>query len=101
MTANKIWTRAEIENLINNNDVAVGRAIVALYERQTADEQASETTNHHNNIGFCGWAAKNGSYYARWVMSGRTLTGKHLVKARKIALHHAGQVTEIANNRNG
>jgi hypothetical protein len=93
----KTWTRTEIEALINTNDRAVERAMVAIWERQTRDEQATETTRHHNGIGFSGWTAKSGTYFANWVRSGRSLSGKHLAKARKIALHHAGQLTRIAN----
>ena len=95
--AQKTWTRTEIEALINTNDRAVERAMVAIWERQTRDEQATETTRHHNGIGFSGWTAKSGTYFANWVRSGRSLTGRHLAKARKIALHHAGQLTRIAN----
>ena len=95
--AQKTWTRTEIETLINTNDRAVERAMVAIWERQTRDEQAVETTRHHNGIGFSGWTAKSGTYFANWVQSGRTLSGKHLVKARKIALYHAGQLTDFAN----
>lgn len=93
----KTWTRTEIEEMINAHDGAVERAMVAIWERQTADEQTSQTTNHSNGRGFCGWAARSGTYYAEWVRSKRHLTGKHLVKARKIALHHAGQLTDFAN----
>lgn len=93
----KTWTRTEIEEMINTHDGAVERAMVAIWERQTADEQTSQTTNHSNGRGFCGWAARSGTYYAEWVRSKRHLTGKHLVKARKIALYHAGQLTDFAN----
>lgn len=94
---NRVWTREEIENLLTSSDRAVEKGILALFNQQTADEQASETTNHHNNRGFCGWAARKGSYYAKWVQSGRNLTGHHLENARKITLRHAGQLTKIAN----
>ena len=93
----KTWTRTEIEEMINAHDGAVERAMVAIWERQTADEQTSQTTNHSNGRGFCGWAARSGTYYAEWVRSRRHLTGKHLAKARKIALYHAGQLTDFAN----
>ena len=93
----KTWTRTEIEAMLNGQDAAVERAMVAIWERQTRDEQASETTNHNNGCGFAAWTARSGSYFARWVLSGRHLTGKHLVKARKIALYHAGQLTDFAN----
>ena len=93
--AKKVWTREEIEAMVRTNDRAVERAMVAIWERQTADEQASQTTNHNNGRGFCGWAARSGTYYAGWVRSGRRLTGKHLDKARKIALHHAGPLSSV------
>ena len=95
--AQKTWTRTEIETLINTNDRAVERAMVAIWERQTADEQETQDTRHHNGRGFAAWSARSGTYFAEWVRSGRHLTGKHLVKARKIALHHAGQLTDFAN----
>lgn len=91
------WTREAIETLINTNPLAVERAMVAIWKRQTADERVSDTTRHSNGIGFSGWTARSGSYYAKWVEGGRHLTGKHLDKARRIALHHAGQLTRIAN----
>ena len=93
----KVWTRGEIEELLRSNPRAVERAMMAVWERQTADEQNTDTTKHHNGIGFSGWTARFGSYYAKWCRSGRRLTGKHLERARKIALHHAGQLTRIAN----
>jgi len=93
----KIWTREEIETMIQNQDAAVERAMVAIWERQTADEQETQGTRHHNGRGFAAWSARSGTYYANWVRSGRHLTGKHLAKARKIALHHAGQLTDFAN----
>ena len=93
----KIWTREDIVSLLNTSDRAVERGVVAIWQRQTADEQSTDTTRHSNGIGFSGWSAHSGSYYAKWVESGRRLTGKHLDKARKIALHHAAQLTRIAN----
>ena len=93
----KIWTRDEIETMVRNQDAAVERAMVAIWERQTADEKETQGTRHHNGRGFAAWSARSGTYYAGWVRSGRRLTGKHLAKARKIALYHAGQLTDFAN----
>jgi hypothetical protein len=95
----KTWTREDIATLLTTNDRAVERAMVAIWERQTQDEQSTETTRHSNGVGFSGWTARSGTYYARWVQGGRGLTGKHLDKARRIALHHAGQLTAIANGK--
>ena len=52
--AKKVWTRGEIEDMLRTQNGAVERAMVAIWERQTADEQASQTTNHDNGRGFCG-----------------------------------------------
>ena len=93
----KTWTRSEIETLLNRNNRAVERAMVAIWKRQTRDEQRTDSTQHQNGVGFSGWTARSGSYFANWVLGGGRLTGIHLKRARKIALHHAGQLTDIAN----
>jgi len=100
-TPAKVWTRAEIESLICRNDRAVERAMVSIWEHQTASEQASSVVNKNNGMGFAAWGARSGTYYAEWVISGRHLSGKHLVKARKMAMYHAGQLTAIANGALG
>jgi hypothetical protein len=94
---NARYTKESIRNLLSNNDRAVERAMVAIFNYQTADEQSTQHTRHNNNVGFTSWAAKKGSYYAKWVLNGRHLTRHHLDNARKIANHHAGQLAKIAN----
>lgn len=89
-------TESEIVSLLNTNPKAVERAMVVIYDRQTADEKADSTTRHSNNRGFSACTDKRGSYYARWVLSGRSLTGHHLIKARKIAIFHRKQLLEAA-----
>jgi hypothetical protein len=91
------WTKDKIQNLLDNNDRAVERAIVAIYDRQTRDEKATSDTKHDNTVGFTAAHASKGSYYARWVLSGRKLTGHHLGNARRIAKHYHRQLCEIAN----
>jgi hypothetical protein len=92
-----IWTKERIADLLRTNDRAVERAIVAIYNRQTVDEKSSQTTKHDNKRGFRANHASKGSYYARWVLSGRALSGHHLVNARNIAMHYRKQLLEIAN----
>ena len=93
------YTRADIDRILNSNPRAVGRAMIVLFERQTADEQQRSSTRHQNGRGFNAYSARSGSYYARWVQSGRQLTGRHLVKARLIALRHSRQLVEEANDK--
>lgn len=95
----KVWTRDEINTLLTSNPKAVERAILRLYELQTQEEKASDSTRANNNQGFSSYAAHRGSYYAKWVQSGRSLSGHHLEKARAIAIRHSRQLVEIANRR--
>ena len=97
--AKKVWIRGEIEDMLRSNDRAVERAMVAIWERQTMDEKVTQDVKHSNNRGFSHWSARSGTYFAEWVRKGGRLTGKHLDKARKIALHHAGQLTDFANGK--
>lgn len=92
-----MWNKAKVETLLRDNDRADEHAIVAIYDRQTQDEKASSNTKHNNARGFHANHASRGSYYARWVLGGRRLTGHHLDSARKIALHYRKQLAEIAN----
>lgn len=92
-----MWTKERIINLLNTNDIAVERAIVAIYNRQTLDEKNVRATRHDNSMGFRANHAYRGSYYAEWIRSGRHLTGDHIRKARKIVLHYHRQLLEIAN----
>ncbi|MCI0525954.1 MAG: hypothetical protein L0Y56_00675 [Nitrospira sp.] len=75
---------------------AVERAIIAIYSRQTQEEQVSESTLRLNGIGFSGADARLGSYYARWIQNGKRLSGKHLERARKMTLKYRKQLLEIA-----
>jgi hypothetical protein len=93
----KVWTRPEIEKMLNENPAAVERGILVLWRHQTSDEQNTQQTRHTNGRGFASWAANKGTYYANWINSGRRLTGHHLDYARKIALYHVGQIVEVAN----
>lgn len=105
--------------------IAVTTALVRLYQRQTADEQASGTTSHHNGMGFSAFDAGNGTYMARYALGSTTrnpnggidptqwdtellklesgqatpirlIDGRFLPKARKLVLRYVGQLAEIA-----
>lgn len=93
------WTKASIIHLLRTKDEAVDHAMVALYHRQTYDEKQETTTKHTNHMGFSAAHASLGSYYARWVLRKNLLTGRHLEKAREMAIYYAGQLAEIANSK--
>lgn len=94
-----MWTKEAIERLLKENDRAVERGLVAIYHRQTSEEQNSKTTIHRNGMGFSGAHASYGSYLAKWILSGKHLNGNHLVKGRSLILHYTGQLLEVANQR--
>lgn len=96
---NPIWTKDKIRLLLQSDNRAVERAIVAIYHRQTFDEQATKETKHHNNMGFSSAHSRLGTYYAEWVLKGNHLTGNHLEKARKIALRYTDQLLKVAKEK--
>ncbi len=97
-TKGGLWNKAKIRSLLETSDKAVCRAMEVLYDRQTQDEQQASDTRHSNRMGFrAGGHAISGSYFGRWVKSGRKLTGHHLEKAREIALHYTQQLADVAN----
>lgn len=92
-------TKQSIQELLCRSDKAVERAMVVLHEYQTADERQEGQTRWNNGVGFMTMHARRGTYYAKWVLSGKHLSGLHLVKAREIALKQAQQLANIANKK--
>lgn len=90
---------AYISLLLFRNDRAVERAIVAIYKRQTEDEKFAGETKHSNGVGFSGSDAKLGTYWANWILSGKTLSGNHLLKARRMSLKYIRQLSEIVTEK--
>ena len=91
------WTKESIQNLIDTNDRAVEKAIVRIYNLQTAAEKATGETSEHNGVGFSGAHSRSGSYFATWILRGRRLNGKHLIKARKMIRKYWKQLLVTAN----
>jgi hypothetical protein len=76
--ANAIVTRESLQELLDNSNEKkraqiVGRALVILFKNQTRDEQAMNTTNKENGIGFTGADAKSGSITGKYFMKHGTL----------------------------
>jgi len=97
--SNRRWTRTQIVAILKTRDDAVDRAMLRIWQLQTKDEQKTDATKHRNNVGFNATDAKKGSYYARWVKSGRKLSGHYLDHARRMAIKYSRQLTDIANGK--
>lgn len=82
--------------LLMTNDIAVERAIVAIYNRQTEMEKEAKETIKCNGVGFTASDAKFGSYMAKWILSGKKLSGVYLEKGRKMSIKYCDQLLQIA-----
>lgn len=103
-----MWTKDRMLALLANNDLAVERALVVLYDRQTHDEKQVSRTRHNNKIGFRKNHDSTGSRLACYILKGwKQLNGKKLLhlnqvnlgKAREIVLHYHRQLCEVANEK--
>lgn len=92
-------TRNIISDKLQTDDRWLYRGIVAIYERQTADEQQSETTEEHNAMGFNGTDAKFGTSLAKQILAGRSLSIKQAQAARKMMRKYAGQLVKCAKEK--
>lgn len=94
----KVWTKEDIQELLRVNDKAVARAITALYERQTAAEQADGETSVANGVGFNKIDAPFLTSIAKALprYNGH-MTERQLKVARKMLPKYWRQLVEIAN----
>jgi len=74
----------------------LANALVALYHRQTADEQAAGDTRHNNGVGFTGHDAPVLTSIAQWYMDKGFVTPKQGELIRKKIKKYAGQLARIA-----
>jgi len=83
-----------VKNQLSINPAWAEKALVRLYELQTADEQDSDTAAVRNGQGFNGRDAAFGSSLARWIQSGKSLSQKQLGFAFKMLPKYAGQIIQ-------
>ena len=102
-----MYSKESIAALLVNNDKAVYRALIVLFERQTADERDAGETNHLNGMGFNGRDAGFGTSLAKQVLKwqdGLTnyptpLSMAQMSAARKLLRKYAGQLAKVANEK--
>lgn len=99
--ANKL----RMHEALDKSAVFVERALLALYERQTADEQQIGATSHHNAVGFGGADAEFLSSVAERVIvsrnqyrrvEGNCLSLKQRLAVAKCLKKYWRQLAEIA-----
>ena len=104
----QVVTRDSLRTMLENPnrkyvEAVVGRALVALLKRQTADEQAAADTRVWNSIGFSGADAHSGTLTAKMYIGKGHLLDWQLNKWLKPAKNgyprlckYAKQLNEIA-----
>ena len=99
----KAWVKNYLEKQpLNRRIELVGRALSAIYARQTELERAALVTNVNNSSGFTAYDAEYGSVCAKYFNSVGTLQNRHYYYWTKdikgfprIARYHR-QLNEIA-----
>ncbi len=101
------WTQEDVKALLTTSDRAVKRALVVIWENQTAMEQASNETRENNGIGFNGVDAfilsqfveqmqKKGTEQGLdWKMGAAWLSPKQMIIARKKVMKYSGQIHRL------
>ena len=101
----KIITAAVLVEMIRTRGAmsVIGRATLALYKRQTSEEQNELYTKNQNGVGFSAFDAKVGSLTAVYFRDNGTLLPWHIAYWSKVApngypkiCRYAKQLNEIA-----
>ena len=97
------WNKENIKVLLETNAKFLERAIVKVYEKQTQDEQQTQSTNHNNNVGFNSSDSFILSSFAQQIIKSTYPEGNRLsLKQKEIALpkmlKYSNQIAKISNN---
>ena len=93
------YTKDFIRSALASNDTWLMRGLVAIYNRQTEDEQSVGVTSHDNGIGFNGVDAFILTSIAQQFVRNGSVSPKQKDIVRKKMLKYAGQLTLIANGK--
>lgn len=93
------WTKETLWAILEVNDDQLAKALVALYNRQTEDEQETRETTEQNGVGFNGVDGKFLSGVAEGFKKYGRLTDGQKKAVRKSLKKYCGQLVDIANSR--
>jgi len=91
------WTGSQIRMKMIEEDRWLYRGLLAIHNKQTADEQRCRETKEDNGVGFNGVDAQILSKYAEDYKKYKRLTPKQLAVCRNKMLKYANQLAKIAN----
>lgn len=76
------WTKSRIIRLLQNEDRAVLRALIVVYQNQTAQEKNNGSTIEDNGVGFTGIDADILTSFVRFYESVGFLTNRQIAITR-------------------
>lgn len=96
----KVWDKESIQDLLRRSDVAVKRAILALYALQTEDEKINKDAKVRNGVGFTKHDAPFLSDIARKLpLYNMSMTPRQMARARPMVMKYWRQLAAIANEK--
>ena len=96
-----MYTKETIQQNLQSNPMWIERALVVLFNRQTNDEQKTQDTREWNGMGFNKPDSRYLSYCSKWVIGGRHLNEKHLLKCGSKLPKYWKQILEEIKMRGG
>lgn len=112
MALQTLVTKESLQNMLDEANFErqqhiIGRALVAIFERQTASEQHALHTEENNGVGFAGCDATGGSLTAKSYMKRKALLQWQVDKWTKVSpssgfariCKYANQLNQIANEK--
>ena len=99
MISPELLTKEFIKTMLLSDHNWLYRGIVAIFKKQTYDEQQTESTKEDNGVGFNGVDAYMLSSFAKQIMGGKTLSAKQMAIAKKKMPKYAGQLLQIAKEK--
>ncbi len=88
-----------IKHQIETNDKWLLKGLIAIYDRQTADEKTMKATIEFNGVGFNGVDSEILSSFAQFYKRAHFLTDAQLRIARKKMVKYAKQLDQIAQSK--
>jgi hypothetical protein len=100
-----IVTRTSLQTMIDQADDikvqhVIGRALVALFQRQTESEKSTNDTHNENDIGFSGADAKSGSLTAKYYLKHKKLEQWQIEKWTKRSKNGYARLTKYHKQLN-
>ena len=91
------FTPDMIKDTLSKNDDQLKKALLRLFQFQTADERSDEFTKYTNDVGFNGPDSNILSGFAKQYQSKQWLSDKQMVILRKKMLKYSKQLARVAN----